>query len=153
MLVEKYMKLMPNAKYGTKRVPNFTTIQKHIKRKVPINHSAPSGVCLDTDVLFIYQLRNLRWSFVYSGYTKMYIYRGGDGSKDSMKKGWQIQTITQPILPKSEYVEKSYPISELNGGKGWNFGINKKYPIYVLYTPHVYQFMNWLIRNPMEVKE
>ena len=140
------MKLMPNGKSGTRRVPNFTTIQKHIKRK-----DKDMRYGLDTDVLFLYQLSNGRWSFAYSGYTKMYIYRGGWNLK-SMKKGWQIQTITQPILPKSQYVEKTYPISEMNNGIGWNFGKYRKSPIYVLYTPHVYQFMNWLIRNPMEVK-
>ena len=115
--------------------------------------------CLENNELYIYEMLNKpkRWILMYSTENKHYIYRDRTG-KSKPTKGWHSDDkiitfegyLGGSLMPNYEFVERSFPISKMNSGKGWM--CNRNIPIYII-NPKQSPFINWNKINPMGVKE
>jgi hypothetical protein len=132
---------------------------------VKINADAHSKIeekdfrCLENNKLYLYEILShpKRWILMYSTVNKHYIYRDRT-SNSKPTRGWhsddKIITFEGYIegsrMPDYEFVERAFSLSKMNSGKGWM--CNRNIPIYII-NPKQSPFINWIQRNPMDVKE
>ena len=89
--------------------------------------------------------------FVFSDESNMYCWFGG--IPELRNDEWVYYPDTKGWSNEHYWIHRGGSISNMNGGKGWYFNSNFSY--YTLENPIIFpiNYINWPLRNPMEVKE
>jgi len=111
------------------------------------------------DILYAVSRGKGEFTFIYSLKDKHYFFRNLKYSTNTSKYlnlGWNVGIASFSATtetPPYTYIERGFPISDMNLGKGW--GANKSNnTVYVLPINLInVKYLNWITKNPMEVKE
>jgi hypothetical protein len=123
---------------------NHSLIQKQFE----IQPSPSSGHIIEENKLIYIPKSKQKGYLVFSDETSMYCWAGGIGKLDewfyAKGEGWSNT---------HHWVHREIPISRMNEGGGWSLTPMKDSPYLTLELPLQIDYINWPLRNPIEVKE
>ena len=136
---EKFEKMVRPYLTSTK-YPNKSLVEEKFEKQQSNYISGSHYISEKNKLLFIPTYGKAKGVFVFSDESDRYCYNSGSSaSLDEWATLWSDV---------HNWIYVREPISDMNGGSGWSGG---KY-YFTLEDPHLFNYMNWLNVNPLEVK-